>query len=119
MKKVIRLTESDLMRIVKRIINESNTKWKKMSNVDLFHYIIKLIKSNPSKAEHWIKIADNKKSFVSEVFNFIKWGYKEDSANTFGGYLKNDFNSEYTQNFIDVMEDTKPSIPLGGFGNKS
>jgi hypothetical protein len=104
---------------IKPLINESNITWKKMSNVDLFHYIVDLVKSNQSKSERWSSIADNKKSFITEIINFIKNGYKESDANTFGGYLKNDFNSKFTQNFIDVMEDTKPSIPLGGFGNKS
>jgi hypothetical protein len=40
MKKIIRLTESDLTRIVKRVINETNT--------DLYNMAIQRVKKNPS-----------------------------------------------------------------------
>lgn len=47
MKKIVRLTESDLTNIVKRVINESNA--------DLYNMAIQRIKKNPSESMSLVK----------------------------------------------------------------
>ena len=47
MKKIVKLTESDLTNIVKRVINESNS--------DLYNMAIQRIKKNPSKSMSAVK----------------------------------------------------------------
>lgn len=43
MEKIIRLTESDLARIVKRVINEENKKDKNLSKNDLYNKMLEML----------------------------------------------------------------------------
>lgn len=61
MKKVVRLTESDLVRLIKRVIREDEdlkvpiTDISKMSNTEVYNLFIKVVKPNTDKVLDLIK----------------------------------------------------------------
>ncbi len=76
MKKVIRLTESDLMRIVKRVIKESDEPSFGNINLEAIEGFYKEAESFDDVDNFLEDVFPNKETYLSDVNNFYKNGHK-------------------------------------------
>ena len=115
MKKVVRLTESDLVRLIKRVIKEDEdlkvpiTDISKMSNTEVYYLFIKVVKPNTDKVLDLIKQMkpDSKEDRVDinmlETFvQSIKENNPLKSPNYMGERLK--LAVKYTQQIINKFK---------------
>ncbi len=121
MKKVIRLTESDFVRIVKRVIVEQTTSTNitKMGNIEVYNLLIKLVKKDPNRAITSLEQIQTKGSEQTNDLNMLKTFVKSikdknpiGDANYMGKRLK--MAGSITQELINILE-TGPYA--GGFSS--
>jgi hypothetical protein len=121
MKKVIKLTESDITRIVDRIIILENAKAdiSKMSNTEVYNLVIRLVKKDPNRAMTSLDQIQVKGSEQTNDLNMLKTFVKSikdrnpiGDANYMGKRLK--MAGVITQELINILE-TGPYT--GGFGS--
>jgi hypothetical protein len=121
MKRIIRLTESDLVNIVKRVIMVEgvNTDISKMSNTEVYNLVTKLVKKDPNRAMVLLDQIQVKGPEQTNDLNMLKTFVKSikdknpiDDANYMGKRFK--LAGDITQQLINTLE-TGPYV--GGFGS--
>ena len=102
MGKIIKLTESDLVKIIERVISEQSTSGRQQinySNIPNFHNEMKKIKG--------LKWNDMGK-FYSGVVNGVTYKFKENGPNGQGTYHTVSVNSNTTGEYVFDKSSTQP-----------
>lgn len=111
MKKTIRLTESDLIKLVKRVLNEQKKTVVKIT--DSSQVPQTLVDSNPAPLGRYTSMGKGKNSITIEDENGVEYEIDGKSnetnyvGNNFKGYIEADYNSAFFQ--------TRKLIPKFGY----
>jgi len=118
MKKIVRLTESDLVRIVKRVINEGDSTFQPqdfklfVNGKENTQIKINKVRPNGSKLELEYHISGKPSEFLKFWYSQVRGEYRS-------GYVANSLVMDCQNNIIvDKQTNSKLFVELGqGFGN--